>query len=1062
MSAHEMALLLDGDAMNVDGAMQGLQGLQGIQGMEGMGGMGTMGGMDGMGGMESAMALDDVDLFGDPVMDDALAGLPPRPLPSKHLQQRLDELRTRGCCQSIAWSRQGTIATISKDAMSVELRYVHCNPDTTEWELSEPTTWSPPSPSPAPVSPASASAPLVHLAWSPTMNPDLAVVDALGRITILSFHITINQTYPVRRCETDVADDLHAIVGCYWLPVGMPQNKQYHLIHGPAIKNQSEYRYEHQFYQAFGPWHPLPGKSAFLCVTTNGSLKLFFMQHNARMEETAIELESVTSSDDLITHASLCSDKNNLLVALATASKQLRVVRVGIQWGLPQADKQVPPGSVPLRPSLRETHVAVTSWVQHGPSDSVLEASMAQLSHIEILPSAPAGQSQPMAPPVVLTVRSYVPQDASPYHSENQSIIDRWEVVNDQPQTVHPAFEQLGSKNGAASTPPTMTHLRKLNPIILPKVVVTVTTAQFGRVLCFAFSDGTVQYRDRFTMDEMYSEHSLDSITHPLQVGFQYVNDTPCLQAAFSPTNCSFAQICEDSTVQWNRLHHAMEDPDTTLQSTDQKTILVALTIPLSATAVNSAPCDDVLAMARPFAQRPDFAYAWVREMVNMLKIVVDYSEEAHHDQLVRNTLLQLCLSVLNHLSFRGDFKPRSYGGKFAMLALNVRNIFVVITVASNSPMGLEKKLVPLDDPEVVDAVTGCTKWGIFLLAWLTDSLFQLLDDPEIMAMLADPKRFPELAKCLQSKNDVSLQLLLCSSTRGFLSAACRRLMHVETVSSRAAQYYETHVQRQQDPAAAATAGARPNPALYPAYQRMVRAVSSTLVKVSEFDRLLSDLSSDIQAAYQKSFSGLNAAKMKAQHANMTEQQQQQFNEQFIKKAQVHCELDMLLGRNPPPSFREVLLKFFTTTLPAFRNQTDPAKLYFANYDLLEMESNPKNMAGRKAAGRYVDVFKRVELVVGPRAKQAGHDAAIPAKRTVSGEEARGAAAANGIGVTGANIHGTWTGVGNDDGPQWRRCVRCAAVMEDIGSRRPGYNFVLSQQRKCVCGGSWGTMPRGS
>jgi mediator of RNA polymerase II transcription subunit 16, fungi type len=72
-----------------------------------------------------------------------------------------------------------------------------------------------------------------------------------------------------------------------------------------------------------------------------------------------------------------------------------------------------------------------------------------------------------------------------------------------------------------------MTRLRKLDPIILPKVVVTVTTTQFGRVLCFAFSDGTVQYRDRFTMDELYSEHNANSIMHPLQVGFQYVNDTP-------------------------------------------------------------------------------------------------------------------------------------------------------------------------------------------------------------------------------------------------------------------------------------------------------------------------------------------------------------------------------------------------------------------------------------------------------------------------------------------------------------------------------------------------------
>jgi mediator of RNA polymerase II transcription subunit 16 len=48
-------------------------------------------------------------------------------------------------------------------------------------------------------------------------------------------------------------------------------------------------------------------------VTTNGALKLFFTQNNARLEETALELESVTSSDDLVTHASLCSEKSKTL-----------------------------------------------------------------------------------------------------------------------------------------------------------------------------------------------------------------------------------------------------------------------------------------------------------------------------------------------------------------------------------------------------------------------------------------------------------------------------------------------------------------------------------------------------------------------------------------------------------------------------------------------------------------------------------------------------------------------------------------------------------------------------
>lgn len=103
--------------------------------------------------------------------------------------------------------------------------------------------------------------------------------------------------------------------------------------------------------------------------------------------------------------------------------------------------------------------MAVTSWAQQGPDTSPLEASASQLSHIEILPSThispPQPQvQQPMAPAVILTVRSYIPQEATSYPQESQSIIDRWEVVSEQQQALHPAFEQLGSKNGATSTPP--------------------------------------------------------------------------------------------------------------------------------------------------------------------------------------------------------------------------------------------------------------------------------------------------------------------------------------------------------------------------------------------------------------------------------------------------------------------------------------------------------------------------------------------------------------------------------------------------------------------------------
>lgn len=407
-----------------------------------------------------------------------------------------------------------------------------------------------------------------------------------------------------------------------------------------------------------------------------------------------------------------------------------------------------------------------------------------------------------------------------------------------------------------------------------------------------------------------------------------------------------------------------------------------------------------------------------------MLKIPVDYSEDTHHDSLMRNGHLQMCLSILNHLGYKGMFHPRSFGSKFAMLALNARNVVILITIASNTPVNIREKLSPLDEHEVVDALSGCAKWSLDLLSWLTDSLFALFDDPQFLALLT-PQRFSEMSTYLQSRSDVSLHLLLCSSTRGFLSAVCRRILHLESLSNRAIDFYERKaaIINVNDPSA-------PNPkgqptVLYKAYQKMQRVTSSSLIKVQEFDRLLTVLNNDIRTAYQSSLASLagknhpgGAAAAAAQTGGKQPVDAQ------IKNAQSHCELNMLLAQSPPPAFLQVLLKFFNADLRSYRAQSDPSKLFFAGFDLLEIDDDRRSLAARKARGRYIDAFKRVELV-GP-----------PVRTAREAEEAKA--------------------------PQWRRCVRCSAVMEDVNGFRPGFTFVLAQQRKCSCGGYWALLPHGT
>lgn len=83
-------------------------------------------------------------------------------------------------------------------------------------------------------------------------------------------------------------------------------------MYGPAIKTGNGYSYETSFVNAGFPSHPSPAKSALFTLTTNGTLRMFWSQNNNRLEETTMELESVNSSDELVTHATFASGKSTL------------------------------------------------------------------------------------------------------------------------------------------------------------------------------------------------------------------------------------------------------------------------------------------------------------------------------------------------------------------------------------------------------------------------------------------------------------------------------------------------------------------------------------------------------------------------------------------------------------------------------------------------------------------------------------------------------------------------------------------------------------------------------
>ncbi|PHH76275.1 hypothetical protein CDD82_4064 [Ophiocordyceps australis] len=928
--------------------------------------------------------LPDVDdLFGENVP----LALPVKPQ-SKKLRQRLDELRAKGCCQRVAWSRLGTIASVTADGQLLQLRFLRCSPDNGSWGMSEATACE--------QIRGSRLTRIVHVEWASTSSPELAIIDSRGHVAIASFPIALNQLFVARNWSPDQPDDCNPIVGCYWLPVAPPhQQKPYHVIYGPARKHPAAFMYETSFVHAAGPSHPHASKSALFCITMNGWLKMFWSQNTQKTEETAMELDSVNCTADLITHAALTSDKKAILIALATSSLSLKLLKVEIQWGGPgsSSERNPMPPTARLNPALVETRLAMTTLLHDVAGESVAAGNARDITHLKILPSVVDNTGKNTVLPLILAVRSR-PVNQGSYQSI-KTVLDRWEVVEYR-SGLDPDFAQLSNRrNSVPLDPPVKTRLHRLGSVTINKVVISVEAIQFGKALILTMSDGTVEYRDRGTLEELYTSEDLSKIMNLRQVGWTFADTEACLQVAFSPTYCSMMQMREDGAICWAKLHYPAGDLGESMKDAHYSGSIAGLAVTVASSLWYQSNFDDTLAIVYKWTGKRRFVHDWVTELIRILKIQVDYSEEMHHDALMRNSPLQSCLGIMNSLGFKGEMAPRSFQSKFSTICLQIRNVVILITLSSNTPVSVRDKLSPLDEHEVVDALAGCAQWSLDLLSWLVKKLMSLMRDDEFRERLAPP-RFAQMTAYLQQNNDVSLHLVLSSCSRGFLSAICRRIAHLQVLSTRAIEFYRKQPTTT-DPTAIQ---------LQRAYHKMHRITSTAPINVAEVEKLLNVVGSDIRQTYQESLpnwvkSGPNAPQGKQVDA-------------AVKTAQVQFEAAMLLGISPPPAFLPLIKKLMDKELPALKASTDQAKIFFGNYLLLGLDDGDSSERWRRQSSRvHLDMFKRIAICLSPQ------------------------------------------------GPPWRRCTRCASVMEDVFTNRPGFSFVLGQQRRCSCGGSWALLPAG-
>jgi len=222
--------------------------------------------------------------------------------------------------RSIAWSKSGTIASISPDSCSVQVSFLRADPSDGCWGLSQPSTFDRLTATP--------SNPIVHLAWSEASPPQLAVIDSIGQVAILTFSETLNDPTISRRWDGEyLPAGNNEVVGCVWLqpPPALKESQPdgrtdpFHTQYGPAVKKGDSYQCQKNIIPDFGPWLPARIQSAFICFTAGGRLRVNWDEGFGSWRQTmAREILSYSTARDTI-YRSLYKDCGEKLSSLMYA-----------------------------------------------------------------------------------------------------------------------------------------------------------------------------------------------------------------------------------------------------------------------------------------------------------------------------------------------------------------------------------------------------------------------------------------------------------------------------------------------------------------------------------------------------------------------------------------------------------------------------------------------------------------------------------------------------------------------------------------------------------------------
>ncbi|KAK3725235.1 Mediator of RNA polymerase II transcription subunit 16 [Vermiconidia calcicola] len=698
------------------------------------------------------------DLFGeaaDGLAAEALGvALPSAPLPPS-LIFRIMEMQNKGCCTKVAWSNTGSIAYITSEGQKIAFRALIRDQKTGEWDFTEESK----TPIPAPE-----GATWEHLQFS-GIGIDLAAIDDRG---VVHMHTLVGALgkmpaapMSVEAAEQGGRSDLDAVVGMHWLPVYpgefrtpyiAPANKYGDTWNTPILQRDAKEPSVH---------HAADNRHALLHVTREAKLTLMY-QNEMVWHATSTHLESITSSNEILSHAAIGEEGDHLLLVTHDLSRRFRLYKITINWNAAQHTRPGGPPFTVVAPALEIGHLTV---LEHVAAQQAYAARLSVLRLIPAVPSVAADHSSPTYPTVfAIFTRAPLPSDPTQQHQEAFSVTVRWHVESTVP-TLHGSFAKLKT-NGAVPAQNPVTVLRRQEDIITNKIVLSAEPQYFATILALTASDGTIDFRDRVTMATIEPYGDTTTVSSLPQAGFEQPMTFHRTHIAPSADGSAIALLNPSGTLThklmtlrytWQPLEDGLSDTAGLLEAA-----VVCLARQHSILLTHSTANDEVLALL-PHDLSSEHRALFLREILKMTNRTLDISmQDTNRQQMfaIKEPLLRLAFSTQFVTGMKPGTMERDWTGKFAFAFLNMRLVCTVIAPLVQHPQIYMRV-------DFLHSMRGLVKWGCDALVYITASLVHAAKQHKSSSPTTTPTQ--AFITSLASRDNPVLHLLLCTFTRAYI-----------------------------------------------------------------------------------------------------------------------------------------------------------------------------------------------------------------------------------------------------------------------------------------------------